>query len=493
MNADAHATALPVLAAHPPPLKVEGNAATDAAARSLAGFTMTPKFDGTGYAGYAKKMESILRFHHLWEVVVHRPAGLRVARSMIGDDESDDDEVIQFAEAKTEADAGATGDPSLKIKTEKAYILILTSIKDDDTLDLIADVPYSNAYELWRRLGAHFEKKSQASVEHLLQEFHTIKQRVHETLDIYIARIKKVALLLRQCGSPIEVSSLRYKFVAGLTSSFDHARSAIQASDRFSSMSFDALCEYMRGQEMHIKDRQASSKLASSANGAGVTRDHSKVKCYNCSKFGHYASDCPTAFNGSASAGVGGRQRAQCTHCRRKGHTEDKCYQKHGFPANAPPAAGSSAETLSLGASAEDARELVYGYGASSLAPDSSSDLPSLLDSGASDFLFAGDTALTNPVSVTDIRIRVANGETLSAPQRCTVTLQSSSGSLVELKNALTHPGMKSNLVSVFRITQSPQVAGIWFTEKGAEVIGSNGVPPSGPVLLTGVQKNGVY
>jgi hypothetical protein len=61
------------------------------------------------------------------------------------------------------------------------------------------------------------------------------------------------------------------------------------------------------------------------------------------------------------------------------------------------------------------------------------------------------------------------------------------------LNKVLTHPDLKSTLLSVFRMTQSPETLGVWFTENGAEVFSKASRPPSGPVLLKGRQVNGVY
>jgi hypothetical protein len=163
----------PVAAARPP----RGGDDDDHSSGGFStGFSLAPKFDGTDYAGYAMKMTAVLRYLDLWDVVKQPVPGARVSRSVIGDEEFDD-EVVNFGDAHTEAEDHAAHvapiDPVLKRKSEKAFVFILSSIKDESTLSILADVPFSNSFELWRRLGAHFEKKSEASVHHLLQEFHT--------------------------------------------------------------------------------------------------------------------------------------------------------------------------------------------------------------------------------------------------------------------------------------------------------------------------------
>jgi hypothetical protein len=53
---------------------------------------------------------------------------------------------------------------------------------------------------------------------------HTIKQRQYEALSNYIARVKKIAFSLKQCGEPMRERSLVHKFVAGLVPAFREAK-----------------------------------------------------------------------------------------------------------------------------------------------------------------------------------------------------------------------------------------------------------------------------
>lgn len=55
-------------------------------------------------------------------------------------------------------------------------------------------------------------------------------------------------------------------------------------------------------------------------------------KCWNCSKPGHRAQDCPTPNNGNVSGGNGYGQQWQnrfqesCVHCHKKGHKAENCW-----------------------------------------------------------------------------------------------------------------------------------------------------------------------
>ena len=498
-RAPAHAAAPPVLAARPQGDDHEDLWSSSSHSGGLS-LSSVPKFDGKDFAGYSMKLTTILRYLNLHDVVKKPVPGVRMSRSIIGDEDGDsDDDVVAFGDADTEAHVAPVDSLALR-KSRKAFVYIMCSITDEATLSILADVPFGNAFELWRRLGSHFEKKSEASVHHLLEELHNIKQRPHEQIELYVARIKKVVLLLKQCKNPVAVSTLRYKFIAGLNDKFDQARSAIQASEKFSKMSFDFLSEYMMGQEIHIQARLARGKSnPAAANGANA--DTSKVKCYKCQKLGHYSGDCPEQESAGESnssstgtnqgAAAGRRPRQTCVFCKRIGHSEDRCFSKHGFPGQAKPAAAGTNPPPSSSMGAD-----VIGYGAvaynvSSNDSDAASEsvLPNLLDSGCSEFMFVGGTHMTNAVTCPDSRIRVASGHVLSSPQRGTVTLKSTTtGGELHLNNALTHPGLTSNLMSVYRMTQSPNVECVKFTTQGAQVISK-----SGSVLWTATQKNGVY
>ena len=467
--------------------------------------SMAPKFTGTDYPGYALKMTSVLRYAGLWPVVSAPIPGTRLLRSVIADgDDEDDSDVIgdsdTHAERKDDGTVGPGVDPVLYRQMELAYLILQTSIKDEATLQLITDVPFPNAYELWRRLGAHFEMKTQGSILHLQQEFANMKQRVHENAASYIARFKRVLLSLKQCGEPVGNTMLRHRFVAGLDSKFDLARSTLEATDGITKKSFEQICEYILSQEFHIANRHGSKASQSSAHGADASDS-----CYNCGEKGHHAKSCGNPKkDGSASPRQGGGNRPLCTFCKLKGHEESKCWKKHGKPG--------ASKTLSFAGSAQQnagghVAEVVTQSSAPDLALKASVTIAApvsgprrfsldsmILDSGASSFILKGDTPLSNAMLCEDKSIRIANGEVLSGLTSGTLMMESADGKLqMKLENTLTHSGIQSNLLSVHGLMTSPEVAGMWFTGEKAQLIGVGGKPPTGEVLLEADQVQGLY
>ena len=68
----------------------------------------------------------------------------------------------------------------------------------------------------------------------------------------------------------------------------------------------------------------------------------SRFQCARCQGYGHYARDCPTPptkgagkgksdykGKGGSKGGPYGKEAVVCSHCRRPGRTQDKCFDLH--------------------------------------------------------------------------------------------------------------------------------------------------------------------
>ena len=112
-----------------------------------------------------------------------------------------------------------------------------------------------------------------------------------------------------------------------------------------------------------------------------------------------------------------------------------------------------------------------------------------LLDSAASRHMQNASLPVKRDHGVAaDERIRVATGRILDAPKKVDIDLNLENGSKFELKNVLTHPELRTSLVSVGALLEDPAVKVISFGRGGAKV-----QDHQGRVVMTARRENGVF
>ncbi|MDR3547533.1 MAG: reverse transcriptase domain-containing protein [Candidatus Pacebacteria bacterium] len=463
----------------------------DDAQNAPFGFGQLPKFTGEDFAGWKKKMRVILMYCGLFDVVGHAVPGLGSAQSSIIDDSDDD-----FNDAATQNSEVVVVDPQLRRKSEKAFIMILTALKGEEISALVHDVPDGNAHALWSRLERHFESRNAASVSALLAEFHTISQRPTESVEYYIARCKKVVMALKVAGAPVERHSVVFKFVDGLAAHFDAARTAIQATPQFNSMSFDSVCDYMLGQQTRISLRRNAAKAAgataqahaavaeagtSSGSQSGSSGSKAGVKCFNCGEMGHFSNKCKKPRRPQSAAGA--PNKPLCGWCLKGTHPESLCHAKRDNKPRAVQLDARPASNTPVGMLAE-------AYSAEVRIDSKESPHPGqvwALDSAATYSLATSSVTLQDERPRNDTRICVANGQTLDRPTSGTVVLQTGD-TPVRIPNVLKHDRLVRNLLSVSQACASKHVERVVFTRDRAQIIGKEG-----RILLEGELVGGLY
>ena len=209
-----------------------------------------PKFKGTDWLGWSKTMRTYLIYHGLWDVVRNPVQGIGSAKSVI---DIDDDDPFGDSDTVMSSEVGFKPSPLQSKLSERACLEILSALGTDELMSLVYDVPDNNAYALWHRLESFFEKRNQASVSQLMTEFHGLKQRSHEAIELYVGRIRKVVISLQQCtGRKQDRATVVFRFLNGLTPMFDQARAALEARDDIDSLTFEKASSYMIGQASNI-------------------------------------------------------------------------------------------------------------------------------------------------------------------------------------------------------------------------------------------------
>jgi hypothetical protein len=201
-------------------------------------------------------------------------------------------------------------------RMRKAYALLYAALPND-LRTLVADVPQGYAFGIWSMLEKKFRNTEQDSVMALWERLISLRQErdPEETFDEYKARVDSVVELLKNAKQTVEAGLYTSLLLWRLQPHYATAVLTLKTGDRLkdpSKIDWTYIVEYM-GQfersQLGLNDRDMEAPGADSNYRAYAVRqkqqyngDRSKkphgynhladVKCYNCNKLGHYASDC---------------------------------------------------------------------------------------------------------------------------------------------------------------------------------------------------------
>ncbi|GAV64428.1 hypothetical protein CFOL_v3_07946 [Cephalotus follicularis] len=113
--------------------------------------------------------------------------------------------------------------------------------------------------------------------------------------------------------------SQKHQFLTKLRQEFEYVRSSLLNRSPVPSLSTclnDVLREEQRLRTQHVLDNQSRSgpsEVAFAAMSRLAGKDMSKIQCYSCHEYGHYASHC--------------KKKKVCNYCKCSGHVISQCTQ----------------------------------------------------------------------------------------------------------------------------------------------------------------------
>ncbi|XP_063936178.1 uncharacterized protein LOC135147231 [Daucus carota subsp. sativus] len=286
-----------------------------------------PKFTKDNYQNLCIRMKAILGANDVWEIV---EKGLEVL-----EDEANLNQVqkdILQAQRK---------------KDQKA-IMIIHQCLDDSMLQKVASATTSK--KVWDTLKSSFSgdaKVKRVRLQTLRGEFEALHMKESESISDYFLRVLTVVNQMKSNGE--EVSDVRVieNVLRSLVSKFDYKVFAIEEAKYIDEMTIDELMGSLQAHEekmlkkepieqalrskLSFKDNDGRYTRSQRGRGRGFICGHggqqreenqkyerlyetrnsrgrgrgrvtprygkSNVKCYNCQKFGHYASECRASKN----------------------------------------------------------------------------------------------------------------------------------------------------------------------------------------------------
>ncbi|XP_050875937.1 uncharacterized protein LOC127079600 [Lathyrus oleraceus] len=197
-----------------------------------------------------------------------------------------------------------------KKKDYKALFLIHSCV-DNDNFEKVGDC--ESAKQAWEILEKAYDGAVKAKVIRLQtykRQFELTQMEDKETINDYITRITRLINQIKSYGETILEQNVVSKVLRSLTPRFDNIVVAIEESKDLTTLSKDELQSSLEAHEQRMDERGAdkakaeialqystSEKGESSSKDSGHSngfkkRDVSKVQCYKCRKFGHFANSC---------------------------------------------------------------------------------------------------------------------------------------------------------------------------------------------------------
>ena len=190
-------------------------------------------------------------------------------------------------------------------KTAIAYLF--QGLSEEMTLQVANS---KSAKEVWDTLkirNVGVDRVQKAKLQTLKSEFELLQMEKDDTIDSFTAKMTSITSKMTSLGSTLDESTLVRKLLNSVPERFIQIVASIEQYSDLDTMTLDEAIGRMKTYEERIKVKKGRAfddqdkLLFTKHNNNGrrhhneatkKPRDFSKVKCYNCNDYGHYASHC---------------------------------------------------------------------------------------------------------------------------------------------------------------------------------------------------------
>ncbi|KAK2456950.1 putative mitochondrial protein [Trifolium repens] len=289
-----------------------------------------PKLTKSNYDNWSLRMVALLGAHDVWEIVEKG-----------------------FVDPENEGTTSQTQKDSLRDsrkRDKKALCLIYQGI-DEDTFEMVSGA--KTAKEAWEKLRTSYKGADQVKkvrLQTLRGEFEALRMKEGELISDYFSRVLTVTNNIKRNGEKYDDVRIMEKILRSVDPKFEHIVTVIEETKDLEDMTMEQLLGSLQAYEEKKKkkenieeqvlktrvdspreehgrsnqrrggdrergrghgygrgrgwrpndDNNQRGEISSRGRGRGAPKpryDKSRVKCYNCEKFGHYASECRASSN----------------------------------------------------------------------------------------------------------------------------------------------------------------------------------------------------
>lgn len=264
------------------------------------------KLTPTNYHSWDGDMASALKLSSLWPAVdgevADRIAGTFVLNGVVMAATEDDRQMDEKARAL------------IRVNTCKELQVLVDC---EDTAD-----------KVWRALKRTFTASLTTRLMDLKAKWAKLEQQQSEGVVAFFSRATRIRLDLREVGNIVTDLDFMTQVLHGLLPKFNNFVQNMALTD-MTSLSCGEFMNKLQWSETHLeKSRGAGSSLALEAHSA---EDEPRgPKCHKCGDFGHIKRDCPLKRGNQRNGGGGaGKHVVRCGHCKKRGHSEETCWEKY--------------------------------------------------------------------------------------------------------------------------------------------------------------------
>ncbi len=196
-------------------------------------------------------------------------------------------------------------------------VTLLSTTVEDEPMQLI--VMFKTAKEMWEKLQATFEQRSEQRLEHLYMQLLEYKKDSVDSVATHVSKLQKLWLELNEESWRIDACKLPrtllvMRILSTLPEEYFEFRTTWESVPR-DQRTIEYLLERLtmvemrvskrlvdntsaaliaKGQASYSKPRAEKQKFSGNKSGDKPAKDYSKIKCYACGQMGHTKYRCPT-------------------------------------------------------------------------------------------------------------------------------------------------------------------------------------------------------
>ncbi|GAU33426.1 hypothetical protein TSUD_380620 [Trifolium subterraneum] len=336
-------------------------------------------------------------------------------------------------------------------KKDSKTLFLIHQCMDSKVFEKIADATTSkDAWDILQKIYGGDAKVKKVKLQALKRQFELLEMKNDEAVAEYFTRVETLTNQMKNCGSTLSEEEMVEKVLRTSTHKFDYIVVTIEQTKDLSEIKMEDLQstleahELKHGERNHGKeDEQAQfvkfkkyqnekkkwqnkkgskkgkksvedkSESSKKEGGQKTKKDKSTIQCYNCNKYGHYASECKAPK----------KKKSQ--------DTEEE------------------ANVAQDGSTSEDDVSFMV-----TITDETAESMVWYFDTGCSNHMTGNKSILTDFNKCLNTRIKLANGNFIAAEGMGNVVIQRSNGKKTVIEKVLYVPGMKCNLMSVGQLLE---------------------------------------